>query len=101
MLFSPAARSIGGHRGDLVCVHRKRKESERHMAAKNFYFGKNADVVAGSANFAAILATDFASLGLTTGQQSAFGVLNTALQASWTVSFNPETRTSVTIEQRD
>ena len=31
----------------------------------NFYFGKDADIVVGSASFASIIATDFASLGLT------------------------------------
>jgi hypothetical protein len=70
------------------------------MATRNFYFGKLADVVAGSAVFAAGIATDFASLGLTTAQQSAFGLLNTALQSAWTASVNPETRTPVAIEAR-
>ena len=44
----------------------------------NFYFGKDADIVVGSASFASIIATDFASLGLTSAQSTAFGLLNTA-----------------------
>jgi hypothetical protein len=65
--------------------------------ARNFYFGKDADVVAGSANFAGLLATGFATYGLTTGQATAFGTLNTALQSSYTASINPDTRTPVTV----
>jgi hypothetical protein len=69
--------------------------------SQNFYRRKMADAVAGAANFAAGIATDFASLGLTTAQQSAFGLVNSSLQSAWTASINPETRTSVSIEARD
>ena len=48
----------------------------------NFYRGTDADVVAGSANFAALLATGFASYGITSGQQAAFAALNATLQSS-------------------
>lgn len=67
---------------------------------RNFYFGKDADIVAGSANFAGLIASGFASYGLTTGQATAFGTLNTALQAAHTAAVNPSTRTPVTIEAR-
>jgi hypothetical protein len=65
--------------------------------ARNFYFGKDADVVAGSANFAGLIATGFATYGLTTGQAAAFGTLNTALQSAYSASINPATRTPVTV----
>jgi hypothetical protein len=64
----------------------------------NFYFGKHADVVAGSANFASLIATGFASYGLTTGQATAFGTLDTALQSAYSAAVNPPTRTPVTVE---
>jgi hypothetical protein len=70
--------------------------------AHNFYrSGRLADVVDGAAVFAAGIATDFATLGLTSAQQLAFNALNTTLQAAWTTSITPETRTSVSIGQRD
>jgi hypothetical protein len=65
---------------------------------RNFYFGKDADIVAGSANFAALIATGFASYGLTSAQSTAFGLLNTALQSAYTAATNPSTRTPVTIQ---
>jgi hypothetical protein len=69
--------------------------------ARNFYFGKDADIVAGSANFASLIATGFASYGLTTGQATAFGTLNTALQSAYSASVNPSTRTPVTVEAKN
>ena len=50
---------------------------------RNFYFGKDANVVTGSANFASLIATGFATYGLTSAQSVAFGLLNTALQSSF------------------
>jgi hypothetical protein len=68
---------------------------------ENFYFGKEATVVTGSANFASVIATDFASLGLTSAQSTAFGTLNTALQAAYSAAIDPTTRTRVTIAQKN
>jgi len=62
----------------------------------NFYFGKNADVVTGSANFASLIATGFASYGLTSAQSTAFGTLNTSLQSAYLAAVEPTTRTAVT-----
>lgn len=67
----------------------------------NFYNGRNADVVAGSANFAALIATGFASYGLTTGQATSFGTLNTALQTAYSAAIEPTTRTRVTIASKN
>jgi hypothetical protein len=63
--------------------------------------GRLADRVAGAAVFAAGIATDYASLGLTSPQQVSFNALNTTLQAAWLTSETPETRTSITIGERD
>ena len=67
----------------------------------NFYVGTNAQVVAGAANFASLIATGFASYGLTTAQATAFGTLNTALQSSYSEAIEPTTRTRVTIAQKN
>jgi hypothetical protein len=61
--------------------------------AHNFYFGKQADVVAGAANFAALIATGFASYGISSSQSTAFGALNTTLQADYSTAVDPSTRT--------
>lgn len=68
------------------------------MPQKNFYHGRQANIVTGSAHFAASLLTDFASLGISNAQATGFGIFNTSLQGAWSVSNNPETRTSVSIE---
>lgn len=67
----------------------------------NFYNQKQADLVTGSANFASLIATGFASYGLTTGQATAFGTLNTALQSAWLAAIEPTTRTRVTIAAKN
>ena len=68
---------------------------------RNFYYGKTADVVAGSDNFASLIATGFAGYGLTSAQATAFGTLNAALQTAWSESFEPTTRTRVAIATRN
>lgn len=68
---------------------------------RNFYFGKNADIVSGSANFAAKIAVAPTSLGLTAAQSTYFGTLNTALQTAAAAASNPDTRTSVAIAARN
>ena len=68
---------------------------------RNFYHGKDATIVSGSANFAAIIAAEFAALGLTTAQSTAFGLVNTSLQTSYSEATTPATRTSVAIEQKN
>lgn len=71
------------------------------MAARNFYYGKAASIVAGSGNFAGLLATGFASYGITSAQSTAFGVLNTALQGAYSAAVDPSTRTPVTVAQKN
>jgi hypothetical protein len=69
--------------------------------SRNFYYRITADAVAGSANFASLIATGFASYGLTSAQSTAFGSLNTALQSAWTEATEPTTRTRITIAQKN
>jgi hypothetical protein len=69
--------------------------------ARNFYYGKQADVVNGSANFAAMIAQNPSILGLTTQQATNYGVLDTVLQSAFSTAMAPETRTPVTIQQKN
>jgi hypothetical protein len=71
------------------------------MSTRNFYFGKDADIVAGSANFAAKIATGFASYGISNSQSTAFGALNTTLQTKYTAAITPSTRTPVAIGEKN
>jgi len=71
------------------------------MAHRNFYFGKDADIVAGSANFAAKILTDFALYGISNAQSTFFGTLNTTLQDKYTLAINPDTRTPIAIGEKD
>ena len=64
---------------------------------RNFYFGKEANIVTGSANFATLISTGFAGYGLTTGQATSYGTLNTALQTAYSTAIEPSTRTRGTI----
>ena len=66
--------------------------------AKNFYFGKQADIVAGSANFSTLISSGAVSFGLTTGQATSFAALNTALQSAYNTAISPNTRTKTAVE---
>jgi hypothetical protein len=68
---------------------------------QNFYHGKDADIVAGSANFAALISAGPTTYGLVAAQSTAFGLLNTALQDAYTTAITPETRTPVAIAAKN
>src|SRR5687768_15820461 len=91
------SRAVVGASSDCVCI----KRNGRIAMPRNFYFGKDADIVTGSANFASLIATGFASYGLTTGQATAFGTLDTALQSAHTDAVEPSTRTPVSVEAKN
>jgi len=69
--------------------------------AQNFYFGKDADVVAGSASFAALILASPTTYGLVAAQATAFGLLNTALQSAYTAAVSPPTRGPVSIQAKN
>jgi hypothetical protein len=71
------------------------------MAGRNFYRGTDAEIVAGSAAFASMIATGFASYGLTSAQQTAFAALNTTLQAAYLAAVSPSTRTPGAIQGKN
>src|SRR4051794_38326407 len=68
---------------------------------RNFYYRREGDAVDGSANFAALLVSEGTSLGITAAQSTAYGVVNTALQAAWTTAVTPETRTKISVEAKN
>lgn len=61
--------------------------------SKNFYYRPRAQAVAGSAAFKAGITANPVSLGLTASQATAYGVVDTALQAAWALASDPSTRT--------
>jgi hypothetical protein len=67
---------------------------------RNFYYGKDADVVTGSANFAALILSAPVSYGLVAAQATSYGTVNTALQGAYTAAISPDTRTPVAIEAK-
>lgn len=64
---------------------------------RNFYFGKLADIVAGSASYAAQISASPTSFGLVAAQATAYGTLNTSLQSCYAASTNVSTRTRGTV----
>lgn len=68
---------------------------------KSFYLGTDAQLATGAANFSTIIGTDFASLGLTNSQATAYATLNTAWQASYLTAITPETRTKSAVAAKN
>jgi hypothetical protein len=68
---------------------------------RNFYFRKDADAVAGSANFASLISTGFSGYGITPDQSAAFGLLNAALRDAWSAAAEPSTRTRVAVAAKN
>lgn len=69
--------------------------------SRNFYFGKDADITAGSGNFASLISSGAVTYGLTSAQATAFGTLNTTLQSAYAAAINPSTRTPVTVQAKN
>lgn len=68
---------------------------------RNFYYRNEPDAVAGSASFAASIAADPKSFGLTPAQAASFGQVNDALQASFALATTPATRTVVAVARKN
>jgi hypothetical protein len=69
--------------------------------ARNFYYGKDADIVSGSASFAALISSSPVIYGLTAAQATSFGVLNASLQGAYTAAVSPPTRGPVSIQAKN
>ena len=62
---------------------------------------KQYEAVAWSGNFAAMLANQPETYGLTTNQATAFAAVNTTLQAAYLAATTPETKNIVTVANKD
>lgn len=69
--------------------------------ARNFYYGSDARVVAGSANFAALLGASPESYGIQPGPAAEYVALDAVLQENYRLSITPETKTSVVVRAKD
>lgn len=68
---------------------------------RNFYYGSDARVVAGSANFAAVLVASAGSLGVSPEQAAHYQSLDAILQDAYRAATTPETRTSMAVRAKD
>lgn len=62
---------------------------------------READLVQWSANFIARVSTEFASVGLTGAQATAYGALHTSFVDAWTAANEPITRTPAAIQTKN
>jgi hypothetical protein len=69
--------------------------------ARQFYYGKEADIVTGSANFAARVGTTPGSFGVPAERVAGFVALDAALQAAYRKAAEPGTRSPVAIRGKD
>lgn len=74
---------------------------EGTQMSRNFYFGKAANIVNGSANFGTLISATPTAYGLTAGQATAFAALNTALQSAYATAIEPTTRSPVAIQAKN
>jgi len=68
---------------------------------RNFYFGPDADIVAGSALFASTISASPGSFGLSIEQAESFDALNAVLQSAFAAATTPLTRTSVAVQSKN
>ena len=69
--------------------------------ARNFYFGPEATMVAGSALFSSLINADAAAFGLTEELASEYAEIDSALQLAYQAATTPSTRTSVAIVEKN
>jgi len=68
---------------------------------RNFYFKTQAEIVSGSARFAAIVAAEHASLGITPEQAADYVACDALLQSAYVTGTRPVTRTSVAVSEKN
>ena len=69
--------------------------------ARNFYYGADARVVRGSANFAAMIVANPEAFHLEPECAAQYAALDATLQAAYALAVTPETRTSVNVRAKD
>lgn len=72
-----------------------------HIIPKDFLPAKDAELLAWSSHFSTLITSEATSIGLTTGQCTAYSALHAAFSASLAVATNPVTRTRGTIADKD
>lgn len=65
---------------------------------RNWYYGKQADIVNASAEFSSLITATPTAYGLVAGQATAFAALNSALQTSYAAAISNTTRSPVTVQ---
>src|SRR5687767_1801972 len=68
---------------------------------RNFYYRTQAEIVAGAANFSALISANPINYGLTAAQATSFELLNSTLQSAWTEATTPETKTPVAVAAKN
>jgi hypothetical protein len=71
------------------------------IVPRNFYFGTDADIVAGSALFASMISASPGSFGLSIEMAESFQELNATLQSAFVAATNPLTRTPVAVQSKN
>ncbi len=67
---------------------------------RNFYYGKEADIVTGSQMFATLISAQPTTYGLVAAQATAFSALNATLQTAYATWANRTTRTPVATDNK-
>lgn len=83
------------------CVSFLAEEENRIGAQMSYIPASDAGFDAWLANFESIVATDFATLGLTSGQATALTTAQGDWNAAYLLAINPATRTPVTVADKD
>jgi len=74
---------------------------ERVGIGRNFYYGKDARIVAGSAGFAARINVDPEAYGIPPWRAERYAELDARLQAAYQLVASPQTKTPVAVREKD
>jgi hypothetical protein len=69
--------------------------------ARNFYYGKDRDIVAGSKNFASLIGSDAEAYGIPPERAALYVAADAELQSAFHAATTPETRTPVAVSRKD
>ena len=69
--------------------------------ARNFYFGSDATMASGSASFSALINSDPEAFGISEAQAVAYGEIDAALQSAVRAATTPQTRTVVSVAEKN
>jgi hypothetical protein len=69
--------------------------------ARNFYYGKDARIVAGSANFASRINLSPSEYGISPQRAAGYAAMDVTLQDAFRAVITPQTRTPVAVREKD